>query len=128
MVGFVPTANIRKKMTEKTRSEWERDLEVNTCCLCECDSKAHVIYWECPLFLNYKICQRCCQIDTLRHDVANMFSKRLGRRMTLAEINEACKDCGKNYATQNEQLADDLENPEKDNEVNREKDTEEERR
>ncbi len=102
----------------KTKEEWLKEIKEHRCNLCECDPRMHAFYWSCPLFEGEEICQNCCQVDTLREDVAETFSKSLGRPISLDEINEACRKCGKNYGLQNEQLADDIENTNKMSEVN----------
>lgn len=116
-VGIVLIAATVKIMNEKSRSEWEKELQEHRCNLCECDPRAHIVYWSCPLFKGDEICQNCCQVDALRPEIADQFSKALGKKMSLDEINEACRNCGKNYGVQNEQLADDIESQFKTNEA-----------
>ena len=89
------------------------DIEVNSkkcmCVLCECgDPKAHVCYWNCPIFNNEKICATCCTIDTLRSGAEKNFSKALGRDITREEINEFCRNCGRNHACESDEIADKL--------------------
>jgi hypothetical protein len=81
-----------------------------TCNLCECPTNVHICGWACPIFEGNAICSECCLLDALRSDIDKKFSAKLGRDITKEEINEACKNCGKNNATQNEQMADNLEN------------------
>lgn len=85
------------------------DLET-ICSLCECSEKVHAIFWSCPILSGEKICIDCCQTGCLKKDIAEKFSKALGKEITLDQVNNFCRDCGKNYATQNEQLAKKLEN------------------
>lgn len=56
-----------------------------------------------------KICQECCYLDLLKDGVEKKFSEKLGRPISIEEINSECKACGKNYAKQNQRLADDIE-------------------
>jgi len=78
-----------------------------TCVLCECnDPKAHVCYWNCPIFENYKICATCCMIDTLRPGAEKKFSEKLGREITREEINAMCRKCGRNHAIESDEIAD----------------------
>lgn len=84
--------------------DWKGDKKP-TCCLCECQQGVHILFWKCPLFMGEDICGECCQVDALRPNVAEKFSEKLGRPISLEEINEQCRQCGKNYAKQNEDLA-----------------------
>ncbi len=102
-------------MREETHAEFNKRVQERRCNLCECDPRNHVVYWSCPLFEGEDICQNCCQVDALRPEVAKTFSKALGKPMTLEKINDACNKCGKNYAVQNQQLADDIETQVKSN-------------
>lgn len=100
-------------MVDENRKGEFYDLEKNSkkcmCVLCECDDpKAHVSYWECPIFKNEKICAPCCTIETLRSGVEEKYSKSLGRKITREEINKFCGDCGRNHACENNELADRL--------------------
>ena len=75
------------------------------CTLCTCVEKTHAIFWKCPILDNNPICGECCQIGCLKSDIAERFSKVLEKEITIEEVNEACKKCGKNYACQNPDLA-----------------------
>jgi len=89
----------------------KRDEETPICMVCECpiDVPVHCLFWKCPLFENELICYECCVIGCLKKDVTDLFSQKLGRKITLDEINEKCKECGRNYAFQDEFLAIELE-------------------
>lgn len=124
-------------MEDENRPGEFYDLEVNSdkcrCVLCECnDPKAHVCYWNCPIFNDFKICATCCTIDVLRKDVEKKISEKLGRKITREEINDFCKKCGRNHAEENDDLADRLTSNsveftvQEDEEPNREKDKTEE--
>lgn len=94
---------------KKTQAEWKKDIQKIQCNLCECTGENHPVYWSCPLFDGEEICQRCCQVECLRRDIDQKFSYALGRSITLEEINQVCQQCNKNYALQNESLADQIE-------------------
>lgn len=81
-----------------------------TCNLCECPTNVHICGWKCPIFEGNTICSECCLLDALRENIDTKFSEKLGRKITKEEINEFCKNCGKNHATQDEQMADNMEN------------------
>lgn len=113
----------KKKKLQDVIYDGHKDSPNHTCCLCECPKNYHIVYWKCPLFDNELICGECCQIGCLRKDIDKRFSEKLGRKITIDEINETCGKCQKNYGFQDEQLADDLEAG-KAKDVSDEKDTE----
>lgn len=78
------------------------------CCYCECKNTEHPCGWKCPIFNGNMICSQCCNIDVLRKDAPEHFSKQLGREITREEINAACRDCGRNHAMESEAIADQL--------------------
>lgn len=82
----------------------------HTCCLCECPKNYHIVYWKCLIFETELICGECCRIGCLKNDIDEQFSKKLGRKITIDEVNDACFECGKNFGIQDEQLSGDLEN------------------
>ncbi len=88
----------------------EKGAKPFTCCYCECVEAAHTCGWKCPIFNNNAICSQCCLIETLRTDAPKVFSEKLGREITREEINEFCKGCGRNHATEDEALADNIQN------------------
>lgn len=80
------------------------------CMLCECgDPGMHVCYWKCPIFEGNTICAECCLLDALRPGIEKKFSEKLGRDITREEITKACGDCGRNHATEDVALAEQLE-------------------
>jgi len=95
--------------------ETNKDLDLydfNTVCtMCECQPGTHVIFNSCPIMDGFPICATdCCMIECLKPTIAEKFSKVIGKEITLENVNEACKNCGKNYAKQNPELAKQLEN------------------
>jgi len=70
------------------------------CVACECVQGLHVCFWNCPIFDNELICVECCKENTLDKNIEQQFSEKLGRKVTIEEINERCKQCGRNYALQ----------------------------
>ena len=82
----------------------------NICMLCQCQDPAmHICYWKCPIFDNLPICAECCLIDALRPGIEKKFSEQLGREITREEITKACEGCGRNHATEDQAIADQLE-------------------
>src|SRR5579863_9676527 len=79
------------------------------CCLCECAEGNHLLFNSCPILDNNPICHDCCVISCLKNDIAEKFSKVVGKDITLDEVNKICQDCGLNYGKQNEELAKKLE-------------------
>lgn len=89
----------------------DRSVQQHICCLCECnDIIAHACYWKCPIFEGNTICAECCLVDALRPGVEAKFSEKLGRPITREEINKMCGDCGRNHATEDNDLADRIQN------------------
>lgn len=78
------------------------------CCLCECDPRVHVCFFNCPIFEKELICAECCLTDVLRSNIEEKFSEKLGRNITREEINSFCNDCGRNHAIEDSVLADEL--------------------
>lgn len=79
-----------------------------TCCYCECVEAAHACGWKCPIFNDNPICSQCCLVDALRKDAPKIFSEKLGREITREEINAICNKCGRNHATEDDALADNI--------------------
>jgi len=100
----------RKKRKDEVVYDGSKNSPHHVCSMCECPPNYHVVHWPCPIFDKELICGDCCQVGCLRKGVDEEFSKKLGRKMTLEEINEHCGNCGRNYAMQDDQLADDIEN------------------
>lgn len=80
------------------------------CSLCVCIPATHILFHSCPILENNPICKDCCLISCLKDDIAIKFSQALGKEITLEQVNEVCKQCGKNYGKQNPELAKKLEN------------------
>jgi len=80
------------------------------CTMCQCKEGTHALFNSCPIMDNNPICHDCCLIGCLKDDIALQFSNTTGKQLTLEQVNEACKACGKNYAKQNPELAKKLEN------------------
>lgn len=99
----------RKKRLSEVIYDGSKNSPHHICSMCECPPNYHIVQWPCPIFENELICGDCCQVGCLRESVAEEFSKKLGRKITVEEINERCGNCGRNYAMQDEQLADDIE-------------------
>ena len=81
-----------------------------TCCYCECVEAAHICGWKCPIFKDNLICSQCCLVDALRTEAPKVFSEKLGREITREEINEFCRNCGRNNAVEDDALADKIQN------------------
>lgn len=79
------------------------------CCACDCPPAIHLSGWKCPIFNKEIVCSDCCLIEALKTDVAKVFSEKLGRQITLEEINQTCLDCGRNNAMQDDAKARDIE-------------------
>lgn len=80
------------------------------CTLCQCAEGTHIQFHSCPILEDNPICSTdCCIVACLKTDVAIRFSQVLGRNVSLEQVNEACKKCGRNYACQNEKLAKEME-------------------
>ena len=88
----------------------DKNAPPHTCCLCECDPKVHLVYFKCPIFEQNDICADCCLLDALRPGAEKKFSEKLGREITREEMNKMCKECGRNHAVEDGQLAIELEN------------------
>jgi len=90
-------------------SDFDKDSQGHVCVNCECDSNFHRIFWKCPLYDKELICTECCQENMLELDAPIKVSAKLGRTITAEELNKICSDCGRNYACQNKELAQQIE-------------------
>lgn len=111
---------MREKDFNKELSVYHLDKSApgHVCNLCECPEGFHVAFWKCPLFENDLICSDCCQVECMKEDIDEKFSEKLGRKITKDEINDACFECGKNNAFQDEDLALETEYGDKSKDVN----------
>jgi hypothetical protein len=85
------------------------EKEQHLCSKCECQSGNHLVFFKCPLFELNPICRDCCLIDMMKDDVDVQISTKLGKPVTKEFINQTCKNCGMNNASQNQKLAEELE-------------------